>query len=129
MRQRLLSFRPASQPVYDPLERSQLVRVSNSPSDYQLNGGLPEGLLARSLLDAPCVFGAEELGVATAAVVPWSHQQRVSQVLVERFPERFLMADEVGLGKTIEVGLALRQLVLNQQVQRAVLLVPRSVLW
>ncbi|MCL6650207.1 MAG: DEAD/DEAH box helicase, partial [Chloroflexi bacterium] len=56
------------------------------------------------------------------------HQYRVSRALVERFPERFLLADEVGLGKTVEVGLALRDLVLTGRVRRALLLVPHSVL-
>ena len=44
------------------------------------------------------------------------------------FPERFMLCDEVGLGKTIEAGLAIRQLVLSGAVRRLLILVPKSVL-
>ena len=48
--------------------------------------------------------------------------------VVERFPHRFMLCDEVGLGKTIEAGLAIRQLLLSGRVRRALILVPKSVL-
>jgi hypothetical protein len=39
-----------------------------------------------------------------------------------------MMCDEVGLGKTIEAGLVIRQLVLSGRVRRALILVPKSIL-
>jgi hypothetical protein len=41
---------------------------------------------------------------------PWPHQTRVVRSLVLSFPDRFLLCDEVGLGKTIEAGLAIKSL-------------------
>lgn len=43
-------------------------------------------------------------------------------------PQRFLISDEVGLGKTIEAGLVLRQLRLMGLAQRALILAPKSIL-
>lgn len=85
---------------------------------------LDERLIARFLLEAPFLPGAADLGVLTCPVDPWPHQLRVVREVVRRFPESFLFCDEVGLGKTIEAGLALRQLVLSGRVRRALLLVP-----
>lgn len=87
-----------------------------------------EPLLLRFLREAPRLPGARDLGAATSAVAPWPHQLRAARRLVERYPQSFLLADEVGLGKTIEAGLALRQLVISGRVRRALLLVPRSLL-
>jgi len=127
VRERLLSFRPARRPERDPLERT--LAVGETRGIYVVERAASRGaVVARYLRDAPRLVGADGLGLATAPVVPWPHQLRVARTLVERFPERFLLADEVGLGKTVEAGLALRQLVLSGRVRRALLLVPHSVL-
>jgi SNF2 family DNA or RNA helicase len=39
-----------------------------------------------------------------------------------------MLCDEVGLGKTIEAGLILRQLIISGRVRRCLLLVPKSVM-
>jgi len=52
----------------------------------------------------------------------------VARTVVDRFPDRALLCDEVGLGKTIEAGLAIRQLLLSGQVKRCLILTPASVL-
>ena len=48
--------------------------------------------------------------------------------IVSGFPDRFLLADKVGLGKTIEVCLPLRDLTLSGVVEHCLILTPRSVL-
>lgn len=89
---------------------------------------LDERLLFTFLREAPRLPGADDLGVATAPVLPRPHQQRIVRRAVESFPQSFLFADEVGLGKTVEAALVLRQLVISSRVRRALLLVPKSVL-
>ena len=123
--QQLLQYRPDEPPLYDPLERVQVPvsEVCEEAADYQ-TGPEVSGAIARFLLDVPRLVGARWVGLATAPVVPWPHQRRVVERLVEHFPERFLLADEVGLGKTIEAALALRELLLSGRVQRVLLLVP-----
>lgn len=57
------------------------------------------------------------------------HQFYVAGQISERPIPRVLLADEVGLGKTIEAGLALHQLILSERVKRALILVPDSLVY
>ena len=93
-------------------------------------GGSPqaERLLFQFVCDAPYLPGAAGLGAATAAITPWPHQTRVADALLAEFPSRALLCDEVGLGKTIEAGLVIRQLLISGRVKRCLILAPRSVL-
>jgi len=54
------------------------------------------------------------------------HQLYIAHTVGQRPAPRVLLADEVGLGKTIEAGLILHQQVLNGQAQRILLLVPET---
>lgn len=82
------------------------------------------------VLNAACsgLQGAERVGEATSAVIPWPHQQRAFQRLWEHWPPRLLIADEVGLGKTVQAGLLLRQAWLSGRARRILVLAPASVL-
>jgi SNF2 family DNA or RNA helicase len=72
--------------------------------------------------------GGEWVGEATSAVVPWPHQIRAFQRMYDNWPPKLLVADEVGLGKTIEAGLLLRQAWLSGRAKRILILTPRAVL-
>ena len=77
---------------------------------------------------APSVAGGgESIGEATSAVLPWPHQVRAFQRMYEQWPPKLLIADEVGLGKTIEAGLLLRQAWLSGRARRILILAPRAV--
>ncbi|CAM3589520.1 RNA polymerase-associated protein RapA [Halomonas sp. AOP12-C2-37] len=54
------------------------------------------------------------------------HQLYIADEVAHRHAPRVLLADEVGLGKTIEAGLILHRLLLNGRVERALILVPDS---
>ena len=115
-RRRLLEYTPERAPADEPEDTPQ-----EDPG--------VEAVTAAWLRDLPRLIGVgKRLGRATAAVQPWPHQRRVADDIVEGFPDRFLLADEVGLGKTIEVGLALRDLILAGTVERCLILAPKSVL-
>ena len=68
------------------------------------------------------------VGEATAAITPWPHQVRAFQRLYKAWPPKLLIADEVGLGKTIQAGLLLRQAKLAGQAKRILILAPKAVL-
>lgn len=127
-RQSLLRYAPSSAPTRDPLERAprpvgeRVTKMVLAPARQE------EQVICQFLRDAPQLVGASGLGAATCALVPWPHQQSVARRVVESFPSRYLLADEVGLGKTIEAGLVLRQLLLSGVVRRALILAPKSVL-
>ena len=131
VRQRLLEFRPVEPPSFDPVEKPVepvIHRLSDKTGAFQVKPGQDDAIIFQFLRDAPHLTSASGLGVATAAVTPWPHQIKVGQAVESHFPERFLLADEVGLGKTIEAGSVLRQLLISGRVKRALILAPRSVL-
>lgn len=66
--------------------------------------------------------------VGTAWVQPLPHQAELIDRVVSTYPRGYLLADEVGLGKTVEAGLVLRELFLSGKAQKALLLVPASVM-
>lgn len=61
------------------------------------------------------------------SVIP--HQMHVASEITKRARPRVLLADEVGLGKTIEAGLILHHLILTGRVERALILVPDSLVY
>jgi len=121
----LLKYTPKRAPFRDPFERKPpepLVLPSLVGTSQR------ERIIFEFLREAPRLPNGHLLGLETAAITPWPHQQAVMRKVVNAWPQSFLFCDEVGLGKTIEAGLALRQLLLSGNVKRALLLVPKSVM-
>ncbi len=126
VRRRLLEYKPAEPPTHDPLEtQAAAPLVREKPEEASI---APGPILARFLRDAPHFPNADRLALVTSAVHPWPHQRFILQHILERYPQRFLIADEVGLGKTISAGLVLRQLWLMGLARRVLILAPRSLL-
>lgn len=61
-----------------------------------------------------------------APVIPLPHQIKALSRAVSGDRVRYLLADEVGLGKTIEAGLILRELKLRGLVQRILVVTPKG---
>ena len=80
-----------------------------------------------SLAEAPRRDGGTGVGFVTAPVEPLPHQLRIAARAVQTYPRGYLLADEVGLGKTIEAGLIVRELMLSGKAETALMLVPASV--
>jgi SNF2 family DNA or RNA helicase len=57
---------------------------------------------------------------------PFDYQIRAAQAAMSRFRGRGLLCDEVGLGKTIEAGLVLKEYLLRRMVQRVLIIAPPS---
>ena len=72
--------------------------------------------------------GGERVGEVTAAISPWPHQSRAFRRMYDNWPPRLLIADEVGLGKTIQAGMLLRQAWLAERAKRVLILAPKAVL-
>lgn len=87
----------------------------------------PEEWLAFKVIRmAPHMPGGLWVGMETAPVFPWPHQEVVARRLIENWPSSFMLCDEVGLGKTIEAGLALRSLLLSGVIERVLVVSPAS---
>ncbi len=67
-------------------------------------------------------------GLLSAGVNLLAHQAEVVRRVVSDAEPRYLLADEVGLGKTIEAGICLRQFLLDQPDGIATILVPGSLI-
>lgn len=72
------------------------------------------------------VFKQSMLAPIESNIVPLPHQiLALEKVMAGQFL-RFLIADEVGMGKTIETGLILKELKLRAIVKRTLVVVPKS---
>lgn len=96
-------------------------RQVNPPSAIEL-------LRFAVLRDAPRMPGGRFVGMETAPVTPWPHQAVVARRLVETWPYSYLLCDEVGLGKTIEAGLAFRSLYLSGLAKRILVTAPAGLI-
>lgn len=65
-------------------------------------------------------------GLAGPRVQLLPHQLYIANEVAQRHAPRVLLADEVGLGKTIEAGLVLHQQLISGRVKRALIVVPNS---
>ena len=71
------------------------------------------------------VAGFDELVcLDTLNFSPFDYQVRAAQAALRRFRGRGLLCDEVGLGKTIEAGLVLKEYLLRQMASRVLILTP-----
>ncbi len=64
---------------------------------------------------------------ARAALIP--HQIYIAHQAANRIAPRIMLADEVGLGKTIEAGLILQHRLINGLSQRVLILVPEALMY
>lgn len=70
----------------------------------------------------PIMESASALTSAKIDLLP--HQVVLTHRIATASPRRFLVADEVGLGKTIETALILRELASRGELARALMVVP-----
>lgn len=102
----------------------------NQPGERLLNGQVDRNKwfklrcksreIANQLQQSP-VFGLA--GCRTSLI---DHQLYIAYEVSRRYAPRVLLADEVGLGKTIEAGLILHQQLLLERARRVLIVVPES---
>jgi SNF2 family DNA or RNA helicase len=111
-----------------------LLRPKWQPWEFLTNGAgnvvYPyEGWLRRErdrILDA--FHNDLALGLSNSRVEPQLHQVSVALRALEKSQPRLILADEVGLGKTIEAGLVLKELRarMGADLERVLIVVPAS---
>lgn len=104
----------------------------NRPSERLMNGQIDRNKwfalryrtreIANALVQSP-VYG---LAGCRTSLIP--HQLYIAHEVAQRYAPRVLLADEVGLGKTIEAGLILHQQLLTERAHRVLIVVPESLL-
>ena len=89
-------------------------------SQFQLR---TDALAHQHRLQSSSVFG---LMGARVQLLP--HQLYIAHQVAQRHAPRVLLADEVGLGKTIEAGLIIHQQLITGQAERVLIVVPDSLI-
>ncbi|MBC54212.1 MAG: RNA polymerase-binding ATPase [Gammaproteobacteria bacterium] len=79
-----------------------------------------------ALLGQAQASGLMGLCSARAELIP--HQLYIADEVARRYAPRVMLADEVGLGKTIEAGLILQQQLVSGLCQRVLIIVPEPLL-
>jgi len=80
-------------------------------------------LLIRNRLAQAPLYGL--VGTRTSLI---PHQLYIAHEVGRRYAPRVLLADEVGLGKTIEAGLILHQQLLTERAKRVLIVVPETLI-
>ncbi|MCE0779469.1 RNA polymerase-associated protein RapA [Pseudomonas sp. NMI542_15] len=65
-------------------------------------------------------------GLGGCRAQPIAHQLHIAREVADRSAPRVLLADEVGLGKTIEAGLVIHRQLLSGRASRVLILVPEN---
>ncbi len=69
---------------------------------------------------------SDSYGLLGPRIQALPHQLYIAHKVAQRHAPRVLLADEVGLGKTIEAGLILHQQLLTERVNRCLIVVPET---
>jgi len=115
-------FYPDSRPEFDPLEQKEVVQFELMPDRDTCARLVPVAKLVKEL---GRIRGFAQLGLGPVRLYP--HQIFTVDFALGRFPHRVLLADEVGLGKTLEAGAIIKRLIDMKGVQRILILSPRNV--
>ncbi len=97
----------------------------------RINAKLPGDLSAQRLLLRAYQFdlihgSAPFLSLHRSSVVPYNYQMVPLVLALEKPTTRMLIGDDVGLGKTIEAGLIISELIQRGKVKRVIFLTPAS---
>lgn len=118
-------------PLPSPPARIPITLALPPPESYQLGeatSGLSDYLLRADLDRLALLQGFDELLCLShlrGVDHYWFQTETVRKVL-KHFRGRVLLADEVGLGKTIEAGMVIKEYVLRGMVEQILILTPAS---
>ncbi len=111
-------------PTKDAIIRARASDLSSLSSLFPTAEAILHTAAAAKLLDA--LEDNLLLAPIQSSVVPLPHQLYALNRAMSRDRIRYLLADEVGLGKTIEAGLILRELKLRGMVRRVLVVAPKG---
>lgn len=126
----------AGEPAPEPSKRAEPARqlrsrvqfFTETVPDFSKSGTLADFFLRRQWIELRMAQNFEDLLCLPSlhGVDVYVHQQETVRRVLRHFKGRALLADEVGLGKTIEACLVLKEYWLRGLVRKALVLVPPS---
>ena len=117
-----------------PLPNWTSIASYNSPAPRQrlLSGQLDKDagyqLRMATLIQRDQLQGSGARGLLGTRTSLLPHQIYIASEVARRYAPRVLLADEVGLGKTIEAGMILHQQLLTARARRVLIVVPPTLL-
>lgn len=91
-----------------------------------LGRGKPYGLRLQALYLQHAYRFDPLSGLSNARIEPALHQVYIAHLVTQKLQPRIILADEVGLGKTIEAGLIIKELRARGLVDRVLIIVPAN---
>ena len=105
-------------------DRLRLNRPQDKLLARRIDADIWFSLRYQSWLQAAALWRSPVYGLQGPRIDLIPHQLYIASQVASRAAPRVLLADEVGLGKTIEAGLILHRLVLTERVQRVLVILP-----
>ncbi len=128
--------------LYPAVPRPSDMLLEHFSTPLEDDGGSPNGSSGNNLAswDNAVEFGLHQqanflnhvkrfdplAGLTNARIEPKPHQVSIVRSVIQKRQARMILADEVGLGKTIEAGLVLKELRSRGLVERALVVCPAS---
>ena len=104
----------------------------NRPSERLFNGQIDKDnwfeLRYQSLFHKNRLAKSDLYGLTGSRTSLIPHQLYIAHEVANRYAPRVLLADEVGLGKTIEAGLILHHQILTERAKRVLIVVPETLM-
>ena len=104
----------------------------NRPSERLFNGQIDKDswfeLRYQTLHHKNRLAKSDLYGLTGSRTSLISHQLYIAHEVANRYAPRVLLADEVGLGKTIEAGLILHHQILTERARRVLIVVPETLM-
>jgi SNF2 family DNA or RNA helicase len=114
----------------ESVHRDDLVPLSEGPPGELLRGLFGDatayGLRLQAMFLQHAYRYDPRSGLSNARIEPNLHQIFIAHVVTNKLQPRMILADEVGLGKTIEAGLVLKELRAREMVERVLIVTPAS---
>jgi DNA-binding PadR family transcriptional regulator len=108
----------------------ELEKLPEGPAERLATGDIghaePYGLRLQSLYLKHAYRYDPLTGLSSARIEPQLHQVFVAHRVTQKLQPRMILADEVGLGKTIEAGLIIKELRARKLIGRVLIIVPAS---
>ncbi|MFH1742477.1 MAG: helicase, partial [bacterium] len=127
-KQKLLEFLPKDDRFVKPaVKKPDESPVDEKQPTYQLTSDEKRKAVWTFIHNAARMWNGVQVGLITSSVKPWPHQLRTFIRMHAVWPFRLLIADEVGLGKTITAGLLIRQAWLSGMARRILIMAPAGI--
>ncbi|WP_107668677.1 protein DpdE [Cyanothece sp. BG0011] len=105
------------QPIADPIH-ILAIKGQETPYFHSLRSPLLKTIIEQRAISRGMT------GLLSANIELFPHQVEVIRRVLEDPIQRYLLTDEVGLGKTVEAGAILRQFLLDNPTEKGLILVP-----